>query len=65
VRYLENHSNNAVSELTWAQQPVFRAVFNQAPVKAYLRRIGLLDYWRDHGWPEACRPLDSDDFECA
>jgi adenylate cyclase len=65
VRYLENHSNNATSELTWAQQPVFRAVFDQPPVKAYLRRIGLLDYWREHGWPETCRPLGDDDFECA
>jgi adenylate cyclase len=64
VRYLENHSNNAVSELTWAQQPVFRAVFNQPSVKAYLRRIGLLDHWRDHGWPETCRPMGTDDFEC-
>jgi hypothetical protein len=22
------------------------------------------DYWRVHGWPPDCRPLDGDAFEC-
>lgn len=26
--------------------------------------IGLDDYWRERGWPDRCRPLDGDAFEC-
>jgi len=32
--------------------------------KAYLREIGMVDYWKEYGWPEICRPLGRDDFEC-
>lgn len=26
--------------------------------------IGLVAYWRTYGWPDACRPLDDEAFEC-
>jgi hypothetical protein len=29
-----------------------------------IRDHGLVDYWRAYGWPDLCRPLDGDDFEC-
>ncbi len=29
-----------------------------------IRESGIADYWRDHGWPDLCRPLGPDDFEC-
>lgn len=33
--------------------------------KAYLREIGMVEYWQEYGWPaEFCRPLAGDDFEC-
>lgn len=32
--------------------------------KAHMRHLHLPDYWRTHGFPPQCRPLDSDDFEC-
>ena len=32
--------------------------------KAYVRKAGFVDYWRAHGWPDACRPVGSDDFVC-
>ena len=32
--------------------------------KAYLRRLGLVDYWRAKGWPEFCHPVGADDFAC-
>jgi hypothetical protein len=25
---------------------------------------GLEPYWRKHGWPDFCRPISEDDFEC-
>ena len=30
----------------------------------YVRKAGLVDYWRVKGWPEFCRPTGADDFVC-
>jgi TolB-like protein/Tfp pilus assembly protein PilF len=32
--------------------------------KTAIRRYGILDLWRTRGFPEWCRPLEGDDFEC-
>ena len=32
--------------------------------KDYLRQTRIEEYWRKHGWPDLCRPLGDDDFEC-
>ena len=32
--------------------------------KVFLTRLRLPEYWRKVGWPEVCRPLGEDDFEC-
>jgi hypothetical protein len=32
--------------------------------KNYLRQTRIEAYWREHGWPDFCRPLGDDDFEC-
>jgi tetratricopeptide (TPR) repeat protein len=32
--------------------------------KAYVRKAGLVDYWRERGWPDLCRPVGADDFVC-
>jgi tetratricopeptide (TPR) repeat protein len=32
--------------------------------KAAMRASGLVDYWRARGWPDLCRPLDTDNFVC-
>jgi hypothetical protein len=32
--------------------------------KALLNSLRLPEYWRKVGWPEVCRPLGEDDFEC-
>ncbi len=29
-----------------------------------VRDTGVLGYWQEHGWPDLCRPLGEDDFEC-
>jgi TolB-like protein/Tfp pilus assembly protein PilF len=33
--------------------------------KALLTRLRLPEYWRVVGWPDICRPLEEDDFECS
>lgn len=35
-----------------------------AGFKAMLRNAGLPAFWREHGWPDRCRPIGSEDFEC-
>ena len=32
--------------------------------KTFLRNAGIVDYWRQRGWPDLCRPKDADDFIC-
>ncbi len=32
--------------------------------KRFARSAGLVDYWRERGWPEFCRPIGADDFAC-
>jgi TolB-like protein len=32
--------------------------------KTLMRTVGLVDYWRARGWPDLCRPVGADDFEC-
>jgi len=31
---------------------------------SFLRGIGIVAHWQEYGWPEICRQLDGDDFEC-
>ena len=40
------------------------SMLHDARVKPMLLRFGFVAYWREKGWPEACRPLGGDDFEC-
>jgi TolB-like protein/class 3 adenylate cyclase len=46
----------------WA--PLMREVRQLPRFKEFVREIGLVDYWDEFGWPDLCRPLDNDDFEC-
>jgi tetratricopeptide (TPR) repeat protein len=32
--------------------------------KAFARGLGLEEYWRTYGWPNACKPTGPDDFTC-
>jgi hypothetical protein len=28
------------------------------------RGLGLVDYWRERGWPAQCHPQGAEDFVC-
>jgi hypothetical protein len=45
--------------------PLFEDVRRVPDFKSLVRDLGLVDYWREYGWPPFCRPLDGEDFECA
>ena len=32
--------------------------------KSFARDAGLVEYWRQHGWPDLCRPQGDTDFVC-
>ncbi len=32
--------------------------------KTLLREIGIVAHWQEYGWPDICRQLEGDDFEC-
>jgi hypothetical protein len=29
-----------------------------------VRQVGLEEYFREYGWNDFCRPVNSEDFEC-
>ena len=45
--------------------PSYAPVRKLERFKTFVRKSGLVDYWRVKGWPELCRPLGADDFVCA
>jgi len=32
--------------------------------KDWVEKLGFVDFWRKHGWPDRCRPTGPDSFEC-
>jgi len=61
----------AVIENNWGDLAVFWRSNQQAGqmrqtdnFRETLKEMGLLDFYREHGWPDLCRPIGEDDFEC-
>ena len=48
--------------LLWA--PSYAPVRETERFKAYVRKAGMVDYWRARGWPDHCRPTTAGDFAC-
>ena len=64
VRFAETLSNNNTVEHSFMWRAHYRPMMQQAEIKQYLRRGGLVDLWRIRGWPDFCKPLGADDFVC-
>lgn len=46
-------------------EPQSKQLRQSQEFKSYIRESGRLEYWRTSGhWPDACHPVDEDDFEC-
>ncbi|MCR9137359.1 MAG: tetratricopeptide repeat protein [Alphaproteobacteria bacterium] len=43
---------------------VIESIGDTGEFKSLIEEQGIAAYWRERGWPERCRPLDGDDFEC-
>jgi hypothetical protein len=44
--------------------PSMREVRQTPRFKEFIREVGLVDYWREFGWSDLCRPVGATDFEC-
>jgi TolB-like protein len=44
--------------------PVMHEVRQLPRFKAFVGEIGLVDYWKEFGWPDMCRPLGNGNFGC-
>ena len=54
-------SDNTVKSL-W--RPNLSSLRKTDRFKAFVRKTGMVDYWRARGWPDLCRPMGADDFVC-
>ena len=70
VRALEFHEAGVDAGYTVAittavlWHPSYAQVRKMERFKAFVRKAGLVDYWRERGWPDLCRPMGADDFAC-
>jgi len=48
----------------WNHQEEYVRMRRSEPFKQLVSKMGLVDFWRENGWPDLCRPLGEVDFEC-
>jgi TolB-like protein/tetratricopeptide (TPR) repeat protein len=53
------------SWLNFAWTPLMEPVRRHPQFKELIRELELPEYWRQSHWPEHCRPLSAQDFECS
>ena len=44
--------------------PLMSDVRKLAEFRQFVTDVGLVDYWREYGWSDFCRPLGNEDFVC-
>jgi DNA-binding winged helix-turn-helix (wHTH) protein/TolB-like protein len=44
--------------------PLHAGVRQTDEFKEIVQDMGLVEYWREFGWPDFCRPVGNSDFEC-
>jgi TolB-like protein len=52
------------SDIALLWHPSYAPVRKTERFNKVMRNEGLVDYWRERGWPDFCRPVGVDDFEC-
>ena len=58
------NSQDVFVPMMWLSHPRFREFRKDAAFKQLLTSLRLVDYWREKGWGDLCRPLGDHDFEC-
>jgi TolB-like protein len=62
---IERGNTARVTQMFGAAWPAARDEALRATFNKLARKMGLVDYWKKHGWPDRCRPTAGDDFECS
>jgi hypothetical protein len=57
------YSVSISNALLWL--PYYAELRKTERYKAFMRDRGVVDYWRERGWPARCRPQGDDDFTCS
>jgi len=60
----EETFNSSPGQIYALWRPVYRDMRKLPRFKEFARQIGLVDYWKQYGWPDICRPVGENDFEC-
>jgi len=59
---INDFNNEQIRAQFWNNWAV---AFRQDPrFKDWVRKLGYVDFWRNHGWPDRCRPTGLEDFDC-
>jgi len=58
-----DHSWQSVS-MFWASNKATGKMRQTAAFRQILADLDLLDFYREYGWPDLCRPVGEEDFEC-
>jgi adenylate cyclase len=61
---LFEEDNRTLNDLSLLFHSSYAPVRKMERFKKIVRDAGLIDYWRERGWPSYCRPVGADDFEC-
>jgi hypothetical protein len=67
VEFLEGNVEAGFSVMSTAAfvwHPSSVAVRKTKEFKPFARKAGYVDYWKNRGWPDLCRPVSADDFIC-
>ena len=51
-------------DIWFVWHPVLKRVRTTDAFKQIVKDHGLVDYWREFGWGDFCKPTDGNDFEC-
>jgi hypothetical protein len=57
-------SQRGAQEISLLWHPSYAQLRKLERFKKIVRDAGLVDYWREPGWPEFCHPTTGDDFVC-
>ena len=58
------NDNWALLQGLWRNHRFSSAFRQDQRFKDLLMELGLVDYYRENGWPDYCRPVGDEDFEC-
>jgi TolB-like protein/DNA-binding SARP family transcriptional activator len=58
-----DYSVSISNALLW--HPYYASLRKTERYKDFMRKRGVVEYWRNRGWPERCWPLEAADFTCS